>query len=148
MRTSLREKLHEDWQRFKESDPGCRFQDRYHRHQAAGRDASGRGRSSMRRIVNAGIGFAVAGAGIVMLVAPGPGIAALVIGLGLVAGESLLVARMLDWSEVQLRRLGRWSLRLWRRMSVPLRVGTGLVVLVAAASAAYGLYVLVFGNPS
>jgi hypothetical protein len=42
--------------------------------------------------------------GLVMLVAPGPGILVVVVGGALIAEESLLMARALDWSEVKIRR--------------------------------------------
>ena len=43
-------------------------------------------------------------AGLFMLVAPGPGILVLIVGCALVAEESMLMARFLDWSEVRIRR--------------------------------------------
>ena len=134
------EKLREDWHRFKASEPGRRFQERYDRHHAGGRKPM-----TFKRALRVGAGFVVVGAGLVMLVAPGPGIAAVVVGLGLIAGESLVVSRAMDWTELRLRRLYRRGRALWRRMSVPLRVGAGLVVLVAAAATAYGLFRIVLG---
>jgi hypothetical protein len=43
--------------------------------------------------------------GLVMLVAPGPGILVVVLGGALLAEESQLIARFLDWAEVGIRRL-------------------------------------------
>ena len=42
--------------------------------------------------------------GLVMLVAPGPGILVVMVGGALLAEESLFMARALDWSEVKIRR--------------------------------------------
>jgi putative transmembrane protein PGPGW len=42
--------------------------------------------------------------GLVMLVAPGPGILVVVVGGALVAEESLCMARFLDWAEAGIRR--------------------------------------------
>jgi hypothetical protein len=49
-------------------------------------------------------GTALIAVGLVMLVAPGPGILVVAIGGALLAEESLLAARALDWLEVKIRR--------------------------------------------
>jgi hypothetical protein len=49
-------------------------------------------------------GATLIAAGLVMLVAPGPGILVLVGGCAVVAEESLPMARFLDWAEVRIRR--------------------------------------------
>jgi len=46
----------------------------------------------------------LAAAGIVFLVVPGPGIPILAAGLALIAQESAVVARLLDRTEIRLRR--------------------------------------------
>lgn len=50
-------------------------------------------------------GFAVLAAGLLMLVAPGPGVIVLALGAALVAEESLLMARLLDRAETRIRSL-------------------------------------------
>ena len=49
-------------------------------------------------------GAAVFLAGLVMLFVPGPGMLAMLVGAGLLADQSLLVARALDWLELSARR--------------------------------------------
>ncbi len=48
--------------------------------------------------------------GIVSVPVPGAGWLLILLGLGVFAGESKLIARFLDWAEVKLRRAGRWLL--------------------------------------
>jgi uncharacterized protein (TIGR02611 family) len=55
-------------------------------------------RGRFYRIGFAGTGFVVLGAGLVMLVTPGPGIAVIILGLGMLALE-------FDWAERWLERL-------------------------------------------
>lgn len=135
------EKLRENWRQFKASEPGCRFQDRYDRQHE-------QGASPVRRVVTVAAGVALAAAGLVMMVAPGPGVAALVLGVGLIAGASRRVARFLDRAEVGLRRVYRAGRRVWRRLPGVAKAAVVLVLLAAAAAVAYGLYVLFFGPPA
>jgi len=50
-------------------------------------------------------GAMLVAAGLFMLVAPGPGILVLLAGCALIAEESQLMARFLDWAEVGIRRV-------------------------------------------
>lgn len=52
--------------------------------------------------------------GLVMLITPGPGWVTLFLGLGLVAGESLPTARLMDRAEVRGRKLLRRAAKFWR----------------------------------
>jgi hypothetical protein len=47
-------------------------------------------------------------------VLPGPGMLTFFVGVGMIAGEFRPVARLLDWSEVRARKLGRWVGGFWR----------------------------------
>jgi Putative transmembrane protein (PGPGW) len=49
-------------------------------------------------------------AGFVLLFIPGPGLVFLFVGAFLIAQQSLLAARALDWSELRLKKLLAWSL--------------------------------------
>jgi hypothetical protein len=124
------------WQHFKRSKPGDRFQVRYYY-----RKQSGAGRFS--RIFNI-----VAGSALVIFSAffgwaPGPGIITFVIGLALIGGEFLPVARFLDWAEVRLRKLAHFIAYVWRA-SVAGKVLILALVLVGVAALGYGIY-WVFG---
>lgn len=71
--------------------------------------------------------------GLFLTVLPGPAILFFFIAGGLMASESLCVARLLDWGEVRLRRGWDWVQPRWHRLSWPAK--SGLIGLVAAAGA-------------
>lgn len=118
------EALKKRWRSFKSSAPGKRFQLVYHERQKR-RD------EPWKKWVAAGLGGILCLTGLFLLPAPGPGSLVLIGGLALIAGESLVTARFLDWSEVRLRKLVRWAMKRWRRMSVAAKAaGVTVVVLV------------------
>ena len=122
------------WREFKESKPGSRFQDRYYR-----RKQSGHGRFSFRRIFNI-----VAGSVLVVFSTffgwvPGPGLLTFFLGLAMIAGELLPVARFLDWAEVRLRKLARFVADVWRG-SLLGKVSVLTVAALCAAAIAYAIY--------
>lgn len=84
-----------NYDEFKEATPGRRFQQL--------RECRTRQCEPCRpgMIVFGGLLCAV---GMVLLVLPGPGILLIVIGLALIARESLIVARALDSVEISMRR--------------------------------------------
>jgi Putative transmembrane protein (PGPGW) len=89
-------KLRDQWREFRNDAPGTRFARRYQRH--------GKVRTWWQialRLIGAIVAML---AGLVMLITPGPGLLLLVIGAGLLAEESILVARTLDRFEVWIRR--------------------------------------------
>ena len=90
------------WDRFVHSRPGRRFLGRYRRKRHA------RG-SAWKRSALVGTGIALAVVGIFFMAVPGPGIPILAVGLALVAQESAALARLLDRTEIRLRRL-------WKRL--------------------------------
>ncbi len=102
--------LQEHWRDFKASKPGRRFQDMHERHGQAGRRAAG-----MRRYVLIGLGVVLSVVGVLLLPVPGPGSVVILVGVIVIARESLIVARLLDRVELVLRpaflRVRRW----WRR---------------------------------
>ena len=126
------------WREFKGSKPGRRFQDRYHRNQ---RRSSGR--FSVRRIANIVVGLAIAIVSLFFGWAPGPGTITFFIGMGMVAGELLPVARFLDWAEVRLRKLGRFVAEVWRG-SLPAKVAIIAVAALCVAAIAYAVYYVLF----
>lgn len=132
------EKLRESWRELKASKPGERFQDHFERRR--------RNRSSMVvRVAWIALGTVIIALGLVMMVAPGPGILGLFVGGGLIAQEARFMARFLDWSEVKLRAIVEALLGFWRRAPMALRVAVVLVVLSVAAGAGYGAWLIAFG---
>ena len=99
------EKAKEDWRRLKESKPGHRFKDHYHQ-----RQQSRSGGFSLRAVFIMSLGTLVLLGGVIAVPLPGPGWLIILLGLGMFAGESKLIARFLDRVEVRLRRAARWAL--------------------------------------
>ena len=130
----------QSWREFKESKPGQRIQERYRR-----RRQSEHGWRDPRKLFYVLGGLVLAIGSLVLGVLPGPGTLTFFLGLGMIAGEFLPAARVLDWAEVRLRKLGRWVGSVWRSSVA----GKALVVSVAAICAAavlYTAYLLLFAG--
>lgn len=84
--------------------------------------------------------------GVIAVPAPGPGWLIILLGLGVIAGESLFFARSMDWVEVSLRRLARLVVGLWTTSLTLVKVLIALTVLAFATAAGYGIYSLIFGS--
>jgi hypothetical protein len=61
-------------------------------------------------------GVALIAAGFAFIPTPGPSNIIIVIGMWLLAGEFLLLARFFDRLEVRLRKLGRWIKNRWNTL--------------------------------
>ena len=85
---SMIERARENWRRFKEGMPGRRFQEHHYRHQQ-----SSSGRSYLRVFFGIAGGLLVVAGGVVAVPGPGPGWLIILLGLTMVAGESLVLAR-------------------------------------------------------
>jgi hypothetical protein len=129
------------WHQFKESKPGYRFQERYYRHRQ-----SGHGRFGFRRILNIVIGSVLVIVSAFFGWAPGPGLITFFLGLGMVAGELLFVARFLDWTEVRVRKLAHPAVDVWKRSSPVVKALIVLAVLACVAALGYGVYYLIFNS--
>ncbi|MCF7805290.1 MAG: hypothetical protein K9N46_09845 [Candidatus Marinimicrobia bacterium] len=92
--------IKDDWKKLRQSEPGHRFQDRYER-----RHSNGSNWKKFWGPVMIGIGLLVVGFGILLLVIPGPGWVTITLGLALIAGESLILAKILDVLELVIRKL-------------------------------------------
>ena len=104
---NLKQRLKHEWQMLVKSPPGRRFIDRYHRRRR-------QHATSASRALSIFLGMVFLIAGLVMLFVPGPGTVALLIGVGLLAEQSPLMARLLDWLELKTRPAARWLKRVWR----------------------------------
>ena len=140
-RKRMIERARENWRRFKESKPGHRFQDHYHRHQ---RYSSGR--SVLRMVFGVLGGFLVMVGGVIAVPGPGPGWLIILLGLGMVAGESLFFARLIDGAETILRQATRRISNTWRTSPASGKVLICLAILACAAASGYGIYCLIFGG--
>jgi uncharacterized protein (TIGR02611 family) len=128
------QRLKKNWQELKDQPPGKRFEHRYRRIHPSG------GGGGLRKALFIGGGFVVLAVGVFFLPAPGPGLIVVAIGAGLMAQESLMAARVLDRTEVLLRRLASWGLKSWGKASVPVKIAliASLALLVSAAG--FGVY--------
>lgn len=92
----MMQRLKQDWQEFKTSPPGKRFQNLHRRRNERG---------GQQQPWFAIVGVALMIVGVLLLLLPGPGVIFLAAGLALFAQEMPFVARFLDALEL---RLGRW----------------------------------------
>jgi hypothetical protein len=126
----------DEWRRFlSQSAPGRRFTNRYSRRQQAGRD-----RSTLRRACYVAFGIAIAIGSLVLAPFPGPGWVTFFVGLGMIAGEVLHVARFLDRAEVRLRGALRHAKGMWDELALRGRVLVTLMISLGVAASAYGAY--------
>ena len=121
----------ENWQQFTESEPGSRFEERYRRRQESGR------RHLLLRVFIVVLGVIIAVGSLVLAPLPGPGWGTVFIGLMILAGEVLVAARFLDWSELRLRKATRRFSALWKRSSP---TGKALIYVAGLACSAAFLY--------
>jgi hypothetical protein len=126
------------WRHFTSSKPGDRFQVRYYY-----RNQRGPGRLS--RIFNIVVGGALVIFSAFFGWAPGPGIVTFVIGLAMVGGEFLVIARFLDWAEVRLRVLAHLVGNVWRSSPIG-KVLLVLVALILVAAFGYVIYSVFFAG--
>lgn len=134
------DKARGDWQSFRRSRLGHRFQERYRRRQ---RESSGP--FDPGKVLYIGVGLVLMVGSAIFGVLPGPGTLTLFLGLAMIAGEFRPVARLLDWAEVRGREFLRWFRRVWRGASPVGKALISLVILALALALAYLAYRLLFG---
>jgi hypothetical protein len=112
--------------------PGHRFRVRYEHAQRE----KPRFRTARRvvLIVGAALCFAI---GLVLVVMPGPAFVFFILAGGLLATESKTVARLMDDSEVLVRKILAWAKHTWSSLPVPARV---ILVCVAVCCTAAALF--------
>jgi hypothetical protein len=88
------------WRRLKAGQPGARFQRQYRENRESRK-------SGLQRWGSVAAGVGLIFVGVVALFVPGPGILFIAAGGAVLARESLVVARGLDWLEIRGRRLAR-----------------------------------------
>ena len=126
----MMERIKDRLRRFKQSEPGHRFQDQHaDRHQAHS--------SAFGRVLRLGAGIVVTVLGIIAMPAPGPGMLITAFGLAMLAHESLMVAKLLDAAELRLRPIVLAALDWWKRRGKAARIA-----LIALGGLIAGLCVL------
>ena len=128
----------ERWRLFWSLEAGHRFQTRYHSHRRS--RLQGETPKWVRLVYLVG-GPALVVAGFAFIPTPGPSYIIIVIGLWMLAGELLFLARFFDRVEVRLRRLGGWIKSRWSHWPTAVKV---LVVSTCVAALGYGAYSLLF----
>jgi hypothetical protein len=135
------EKMREGWRHwrtFREIDAGHRYQARYHFHQR-------RRRKGLVwrywRLFSFTCGPILIIAGFVFIPTPGPSYIIIAIGLWLLAGELLPLARLFDRVGVRLGRFGRGIKGVWRSSSALVRTEIIVAGLVCVAALAHWLIV-------
>ena len=129
----------ENWRRFRQSKPGLRFQNHHHRCQRAYRN-----RSYLRGLFGIVWGLLVVVGGVIAVPAPGPGWLIILLGLGVIAGESLFFARSIDRVELSMRWLARLVVGIWTISPIMVKVLIALTVLTCATALGYGMYSVIF----
>jgi hypothetical protein len=118
-------RMRDGWRRFEASKTGHRFRERYRRHRRRGQ-----GRSALRKVLVIVGGIVVAVASLLLAPLPGPGWGTFLVGLIIIAGELLILARFLDWAEVKLRGPARRAKVVWASLPAAVRLLIGIVVPV------------------
>ena len=129
------ERLREDWRRFKASKSGFRFRDRYRRRKRRGRS----GFDFWKALYIVG-GLVIAITSLLLAPLPGPGWGTFFVGLMILAGEFLIVARFLDRAEMILKGPAQRFKGVWVRLPAALRILIGVIVPVCGA--ALGIWAL------
>jgi hypothetical protein len=127
------------WRTFREIDAGHRYQARYHLHQRRSRKGLV---SRYWRPMSLLCGPILIIAGFVFIPTPGPSYIIIAIGLWLLAGEFLLLARVFDKVGVRVGKVWRWSKGLWRSSHVTVKV---MIVFALAILLIYGVRSLFAG---
>ena len=121
------------WQRFKKFEPGHRFQTRYHRRREQGQTSKYGGTFNLVG------GLVLIVAGFVFLPAPGPSYIIIVLGLWMIAGEFLVLARFFDRAEVSLRKLGCRVKAFWTGSTSVVKVSIVLATVICGFALIYAL---------
>ena len=135
------ERAKENWRCFKQSKPGHRFQDHHYRCQRAYRS-----RSYFRGLFGIAWGLLVVVGGVIAVPAPGPGWLIILLGLGVIAGESLFFACWIDRVELRMRRLARLVAGISTTSPTLVKVLIALTVLTCATALGYGMYSVILDS--
>ncbi len=125
------------WRLFKEIEPGHRFQSRYHSHRRRREQGE---TSQYGWMVNLIGGLVLIAAGFAFLPTPGPSFIINGIGMWMLAGEFIPLARFFDRLDVRQRRLKQWIKGRWSRLPAVVNI---LVILICVGALGCGTYCLI-----
>lgn len=109
---TMTDRMKQQWRDFKKREPGKRFQEIHENRRKGEKD-----KSPVMRHVRMAAGVLLTLVGVFMLPMPGPGTIVLVLGLAVMAGESVTVAKFLDWLELRLRAVYQSLKKAWEKWS-------------------------------
>lgn len=132
--------MRKNWEHFKDSESGNRFEERYQR-----RQEDEKGWADPGRLFNVIVGTILVVGSAFFGWAPGPGMLTFVIGLGMIAGEFRFAARFLDWFEVHGRRFWKFVVETWRS-SIAGKAIVLLCALTLVPATGYVVYQLFFSG--
>src|SRR3712207_6178110 len=92
----------------------------------------------LRRTCYVAFGIAIAIVSLVLAPLPGPGWGTFFVGLGIVAGEVLHVARLLDRGEVRVREVLQRTKGVWDKSAPAVRVLIALTISLSVVVTVYG----------
>lgn len=133
-------KLKHEWQQLRRAPPGQRFQRRFD----ARANGSAGPNSLLRRVVVIGTAIVLGAIGLVLVFIPGPAILFFFIAGALLAEESRLIARLLDWIELRARAVWRPLKAWWKRRSQVAKVSAAVTLVLVTGAVTYGSYKVIF----
>ncbi len=92
------------------------------------------------RLLKPAAGIILFVGGVILCFIPGPGIPLIVIGAGLLADESRLIARAMDWIELRARKIITLARRWWNHAPKVARHAVIVLAVLAVSGAVYGGY--------
>ena len=136
----IRFHFRDDWRELKRGRPGRRFQQRYERARHA------EPRSGLaKRVALIGIAVIAVGLGLFFAVFPGPAIPFFFVGGALLAAESRMIARSMDWLELRARDFMTWFKKRWRHLPLVGRIAGVVLFMGCSATVTYFMYRFVRG---
>lgn len=132
--------IKDDWEKFKQGEPGERFEERYRR-----RRQNHRGWWDPIRVIYVVLGVVLVVGSALFGWAPGPGMLTFLIGLGMIAGEFRIAARLLDRGEVQANKFWQFVTKVWCSSGVG-KAAILVTLFIPVSGLAYGAYYLFFSG--
>jgi hypothetical protein len=130
---AARQALGAEWKQFTADPPGHRFERRYERL---------RGGGPHRTALRIAAGLVLLVIGVVLLFIPGPGTPVILGGVGLFAGDSRRLARLLDRGEPPARRLVARAAGWWRGLGRATRAAICAASGAAVVAVGYGAWAI------
>lgn len=128
-------KVKRSFKQVRDGRPGHRFQDYYRRSKQSKTKAN-----AMGRVVRISVALVAFTIGCALAVFPGPAIPFFFIAGALLAAESKVMARLMDWIEVRLRTVFDWGKKHWDRLPLAARVVLVMLMMGLSISAAIFSY--------